>query len=429
MRAQFTAYLLLGYAVTCWLVLFATTLIAHLAGAELNVGPSSLFWILPLALLPVFLVSVMRRGRIRRIAQVRWEEADRSNPAELLSQLLWSRAHRVALGEQAYYAKRLLVRQGLLRKPLRALDSTAQRVLLDLLTDHRISPAREDLLAGARLLSKSDLPVTQRLRLWNRVEAEGYELDPVVDDLLELWAENPVQREGRFLLPLLFACARSPQVSRMSSARLILVALLNARRLGVKQVPGDLREPLLGESALAPSIVSRIQRRVLTGGQGLVLRMVRNLHSGLIAVYHLATPKRTAVTLAAIAIGFLVLRFHGSASIPEGHGTGSGLVFAPQPGDTLLRYTVQVMASRDAVQATALADSLRIHGYWSYVLGPRPNSSWYRVRLGAFRDRAPADSLAQELKSQMLIDAWYVANFDTSGTVHGAAVRRGEVQP
>ena len=136
----------------------------------------------------------------------------------------------------------------------------------------------------------------------------------------------------------------------------------------------------------------------------------------------LLRPKPLLVLLAVAFVIATAFVFRDTAPLLTGQRPVELLRHAPQEGDSLLRYTVQIMASRDSGQAILLADSLRRQGYWSYVLGPRPNSSWYRVRLGAFHGRGVADSLAAELREQALIEAWYVANFDTTGTVFGSAV-------
>ena len=166
MRLQAFAYFVLVYALTCWLILLLSGGVLKLFNRAPHMAATSLLWLLPLSLLPVLVLGVIRRSRVRDVAQARWEETDRTDPASLLAYLLWARARRVALGEDAYHKRRVLARQAMLRLPLSALDVAAQRILFELLLDHRIRPSAEELQMGARLLATGELPVTRRLQLW-----------------------------------------------------------------------------------------------------------------------------------------------------------------------------------------------------------------------------------------------------------------------
>ncbi len=80
-------------------------------------------------------------------------------------------------------------------------------------------------------------------------------------------------------------------------------------------------------------------------------------------------------------------------------------------------FTVQVMATRDSSFAIREAARLTEAGYYSYVMSPRINSTYFRVRTGLLAERAEADTLAQQLLRQQLISEFYVAPFDSSGLI------------
>ena len=80
-------------------------------------------------------------------------------------------------------------------------------------------------------------------------------------------------------------------------------------------------------------------------------------------------------------------------------------------------FTVQVMATRDSTFAIREAIRLTQAGYYSYVMSPRINSTYFRVRTGLLAERTEADTLAQLLLRQQLISEFYVAPFDSSGLI------------
>lgn len=80
-------------------------------------------------------------------------------------------------------------------------------------------------------------------------------------------------------------------------------------------------------------------------------------------------------------------------------------------------YTIQVMASKDSLVALGEGRRLRRNGYWSYVLGPRENSIWFRVRLGWFPTRAEADSVAAALLSNGAIRDRYTTNYEDESMI------------
>jgi hypothetical protein len=95
----------------------------------------------------------------------------------------------------------------------------------------------------------------------------------------------------------------------------------------------------------------------------------------------------------------------------------------PTPAQPLLfmadsaAFTVQVMATRDSTFAIREATRLTEAGYYSYVMSPRVNSTYFRVRTGLLAHRAEADTLAQLLLREQLISEFYVAPFDSSGLI------------
>lgn len=80
-------------------------------------------------------------------------------------------------------------------------------------------------------------------------------------------------------------------------------------------------------------------------------------------------------------------------------------------------FTVQVMATRDSSFAVTEAARLTGEGFLTYVLPPRVNSTYFRVRSGLLATRTEADTLAQVLLRSKLISEFYVAPFDSSGII------------
>ncbi len=88
------------------------------------------------------------------------------------------------------------------------------------------------------------------------------------------------------------------------------------------------------------------------------------------------------------------------------------LMTAAQPA-----YTVQVMATRDSLYAIKEAKRLGDCGYFTYIMSPRVNSTYFRVRTGQLAMRAEADTLAQLLLRKKLITEFYVAPYDSNGII------------
>lgn len=72
-------------------------------------------------------------------------------------------------------------------------------------------------------------------------------------------------------------------------------------------------------------------------------------------------------------------------------------------------WTVQVYATTDPNQATALARRLLSKGYDAYTLqAPMRGQTWYRVRVGRFSSRDRAREMELKLKQQEGLEAAYV---------------------
>ncbi len=187
-------------------------------------------------------------------------------------------------------------------------------------------------------------------------------------------------------------------------ARLLVLRLLNERRMKLKDLPLSLAA-LRNDPALDPRLVRdplhvRLRQRLVT------VKMPR--------LPRLRLPDvslRKAAPLAAVLVVILIVallpREQGDAPSTESHG----LKWHVQP-ETTTGFTIQVMASKDSSQARQEVSRLEAGGYWAYLLPPRPNSSWYRVRLGHFKRRAEADSAASGLKMNGIIKDSYVANYE-----------------
>ena len=82
----------------------------------------------------------------------------------------------------------------------------------------------------------------------------------------------------------------------------------------------------------------------------------------------------------------------------------------PAPGDVIApggAYVVQVLATRDEGQAKRLRDRLAAKGFPASISedASGPVSTW-RVRLGRWRDRGPAEAMAARIRKDEGLEPW-----------------------
>ncbi|MDA8100322.1 MAG: SPOR domain-containing protein [Nitrospiraceae bacterium] len=81
---------------------------------------------------------------------------------------------------------------------------------------------------------------------------------------------------------------------------------------------------------------------------------------------------------------------------------------APKGASSKLRYTIQVGSYPDRAQAEEEVRGMKRRGYAAVLAATNiaGKGIWYRVRVGSFASRPPAEKLAQELKSKEGISAF-----------------------
>lgn len=74
------------------------------------------------------------------------------------------------------------------------------------------------------------------------------------------------------------------------------------------------------------------------------------------------------------------------------------------------RYKVQVVATRDGTAARGLAERLQKKGYQARVETARDARGrvQYKVRVGSFSDREPAERMAARIRAEERVGAWIV---------------------
>lgn len=75
-------------------------------------------------------------------------------------------------------------------------------------------------------------------------------------------------------------------------------------------------------------------------------------------------------------------------------------------------FIVQVFSSHDQVQANKILQQMKQGGYRAFLSPLRRDGSsqvMYRVRLGPYAERAPADSAAKDIRSQYKLETWVTA--------------------
>jgi DedD protein len=91
---------------------------------------------------------------------------------------------------------------------------------------------------------------------------------------------------------------------------------------------------------------------------------------------------------------------------PAESGAGSA-ASSPPAGE---RFQVQVAATRDARAARELAERLRRKGYEARVEATRDagGTPQYKVRIGDYADREPAERMAEQIRTREKVGAWIV---------------------
>lgn len=75
-------------------------------------------------------------------------------------------------------------------------------------------------------------------------------------------------------------------------------------------------------------------------------------------------------------------------------------------------FIVQVFSSHDQVQANKILQQMKQGGYRAFLSPLRRDGSsqvMYRVRLGPYDEKGPADSAAKDIRSQYKLDTWVTA--------------------
>jgi cell division septation protein DedD len=122
-----------------------------------------------------------------------------------------------------------------------------------------------------------------------------------------------------------------------------------------------------------------------------------------------------AATRAGVADGTPDLSFYralGAAPAPGRRGATPppDPALHPAPGDVIAPggvYVVQVLATRDEAQAKRLRDRLASKGFPASVMEDTSGTTpAWRVRLGRWRDRAPAEAMAAKIKKDEGLEPW-----------------------
>jgi len=130
-----------------------------------------------------------------------------------------------------------------------------------------------------------------------------------------------------------------------------------------------------------------------------------------------AVPRRSdhAATRAGIADGTPDLSFYralGAAPAPGRRAAAppADPALHPAPGDVIAPggvYVVQVLATRDEAQAKRLRDRLASKGFPASVMEDDSGASpAWRVRIGRWRDRGPAEAMAAKVRKDEGLEPW-----------------------
>ncbi|MCI0656371.1 MAG: SPOR domain-containing protein [Acidobacteria bacterium] len=97
----------------------------------------------------------------------------------------------------------------------------------------------------------------------------------------------------------------------------------------------------------------------------------------------------------------------GPVSATKAESTGSVPKAPGQDGD---RYRVQVASTRDLASARLLVDRLRKKGYAASIDTAQGSEgqTQYKVRIGNYSEREPAEKVAQRVREEEKVGAWIV---------------------
>ncbi|MDP2360112.1 MAG: SPOR domain-containing protein [bacterium] len=405
--ARLAGKLTLAYAVAAWLLYLLLGL--ALPGLLAKGG-----WLLALALilaLPVpRLLTRRREGREPAALAAAWEAIDRRDAVQLAafhqSRIQWA---GMSPGRRVQWEDQLL--EAWTRLPGGQISAGAGS-LLELLHRRPLLAAREVELL--RRLDPAQVDPLDLLGLWNRVDAAGLPLDHACLNRVLRGLPAPQRwRALRRVRPLLFQLAREGH----EAAGELLRGALDRGALVRADLPEDL-SVALGEGEEARPEAPP-EGRISPSAMGLLGKAMSQVsrQAGTGARQLRASWVRPAILASAVVLALLASRGLRQPSPTLQAPSVSKLAYAP-PANVHGGFTLQVTASRDSLQVVHQVEALHQAEIYAYALPPRQNSTWYRVRLGWFAERAAADSTASLLKARGHIDEWYVANFDLAGRLH-----------
>ena len=402
--ARLAGKLLLSYAVAAWTLylLVGLALPSHVGAGS----PWPLVIAMVLALPAPMLLSQRRGSRNPLALQGAWEQIDHRDPARLADfHRRLQRQTGLRAAARASWEERLLEAW---HESVAMPEGESAACLCDLLfACSRFGPRERELLLR---LPSGVLNPWEHARLWARALADGLEPDAaaLAEILARLRGGKP-SRKVRALRALLFRLARDGQ----EDAKALLREGLMAQRLRPSDLPPDLAH-------LAPQGAGRTHAAVARVGN--VRVRVDEARAALAGKAGLLGQGRWKWIVLACAAVLALLISRGLRSRPAEPPAPpvSPLTYAP-PANAAGGFTLQIMSSRDSVRTVRYVERLHADSLYAYVLAPRRNSSWLRVRLGWFAERAAADSVAGLLKGRGRIDEWYVANFDLEDRLHERA--------
>jgi hypothetical protein len=392
--ARLAGKVLLSFAVAAWCLYLV---VGWALPSQLAAGsPLPLLIALALALPAPLLLSRRRGSRNPQALQEAWGLIDRAQPARLADfHLRLQQQTGLRAADRAAWEERLLEAWREAGEPP---DAAAAHSLRDLLSARRQwGPRERDLLLR---LPVGLLDPWDHARLWARAEAGGLAPDAAaLAEILGRLPERRPPRRVRALRGLLFNLAGRGH----DEGRALLKSALLAHRIRPADLPAGL-------AYLAPEGAGRT--RAVHGAVQAAGR------TGLGALRGL--PWKWIAPAAALLLVLALWRGLRPREEPPQAPPVSPLAYAP-PAGIRAGFTLQIMSSRDSTASVRYVERLHADSLYAYLLAPRRNSSWLRVRLGWFAERAAADSVGGLLKRRGRIDEWYVANFDAEGRLFETA--------